>query len=177
GVANPADWDLYDAKAWNVPGLRQENLDMAKAFYLGLTGSDPQVPITQIAGCNINTATIASILTSGGQNKLSLESFEDGKQSGDGTVPGWSGFYNKADLYYIQEVHRNLPGNKNVIQAVQSLIVSGTCDLPKRIPKRKTGLFARAPITSTTAQAAVLDEKIRSGTIQDDDLSSLYFAL
>lgn len=177
GVANPANWDLYDAKAWNVPGLRQENLDMAKAFYIGLAGSDPQVPITQIAGCNINTATIANILTSGGQSKLSLESFEDGKQSGDGTVPGWSGFYNKADLYYIQEVHRNLPGNKNVIQAVQSLIVSGTCDLPKRLPKRKTGLFARAPITSTTAQAAVLDEKIRSGTIQDDDLSSLYFAL
>jgi len=177
GVANPADWDLYDAKAWDVPGLRQENLDMAKAFYLGLAGSDPQVPITQIAGCNINTATTASIQAVSGSMKLSLASFEEGKQSGDGTVPGWSGFYDKADLFYIQEVHRDLPGNKNVIQAVQSLIVSGTCDLNKRIPKRKTGLFARAPITSTTTQAAVLDEKIRSGTIQDDDLSTLYFAL
>ena len=63
-----------------------------------------------------------------------------------------------------------------VIQAVQELIQSGTCSLSQRIPKRKTGIFGRAPIVSPTAQAAVLEDKIRSGTINENDLNTLYFA-
>ncbi len=176
GVTPPADWDLYDANAWDVPGLRQENLDIAKNFHQRLAGSDPQVEIVQIAGCNINTAATASLTTANGKRSVTMTNFEEGRQSGDGTVPGWSGFYEKAQVYYVQEVHRNLPGNKQVIQAVQDIIISGTCSLNKRIPKRKTGLFARAPITSVATQAAVLDDKIRDGSIQDDDLAALYFA-
>ena len=176
GVEYPAGWDLYDASAWQVEGLRQEYLDMAKSFHQFLAKQDDQVELVQIAGCNITTSTTASIIDQGGKRKLDLTSFEEGSQSGDGTVPGCSGFYAKAQVYYIQEVHRNLPGNMNVIQAVQDLIQGGSCDLNKRIPKRKTGIFARAPIASPTAQAAVLEEKIRTGSFNDDDLSTLYFA-
>ncbi len=170
------NWDLYDAKAWDVDGLRQENLDMGKAFHQFLAKSDPQVEIVQIAGCNIATPTEASLVGQNGGRKLEITSFEEGKQSGDGTVPGWSGFYQKARLFYIQEVHRNLPGNAKVIRAVQDLIQGGDCDLNKSIPKRKTGIFARAPILSPATQAAVLEEKIRSGSIDNDDLSTLFFA-
>lgn len=175
-IEYPANWDLYDASAWNVDGLRQENLDMAKSFHQFLAKQDPQVDLVQIAGCNIATTTLASLVEQAGKRKLDLVSFEDGTQSGDGTVPGWSGFYSKARMFYIQEVHRNLPGNMKVIQAVQDLIQGGSCSLNKRIPKRKTGIFARAPIASPTAQAAVLEDKIRSGTINENDLTTLYFA-
>jgi pimeloyl-ACP methyl ester carboxylesterase len=175
-IEYPANWDLYDASAWNVEGLRQENLDLAKSFHQFLVKQDPQVDLVQIAGCNIATTTLASLVDQAGKRKLDLVSFEEGIQSGDGTVPGWSGFYAKARMFYIQEVHRNLPGNMKVIQAVQELIQSGTCGLNKRIPKRKTGIFGRAPIVSPTAQAAVLEDKIRSGTINENDLNTLYFA-
>jgi pimeloyl-ACP methyl ester carboxylesterase len=176
GVLPAADWDLYNAGAWKVDGLRQEYLDMAKSLHQFLAAHDPQVDLVQIAGCNIATATQATLTDSNGQKKLSMVSFEEGAQSGDGTVPGWSGFYEKARLFYIQEVHRDLPKNNQVIQAVQDLIQSDTCDLNKRIPRRKVGLFARAPITSPATQAAVLEDKIRAGSVDDADLDTLYFA-
>lgn len=176
-IEYPSDWDLYDATAWNVQGVRQEYLDRGRKFHETLAAGDPQVDLVQIAGCHIATMTRVKRLMDGGKSKLDPISFDEGKDSGDGTVPGWSGFYEKAHLYYIQEVHRDLPGNKKVIEAVRDLILTGTCSLNKKLPKKKTGLFARAPITSVNTQAAILEEKIEAGTINENDLSSFYFAL
>lgn len=176
GLDAPADWDLYDASAWGIQGIRQNHLDGARKFHAALAASDPQVPLIQIAGCNIDTMTRVRRVREGGKSRLEPTNFDEGKDSGDGTVPGWSGSYNKADVFYIQEVHRDLPGNKAVIQAVKSLVVDGTCELNKRIPKKKTGLFRRDTILSVDTHAAVLEEKIRSGAVNENDLTSMYFA-
>jgi pimeloyl-ACP methyl ester carboxylesterase len=172
-----ADWDLFDGAAWGVAGLRQENLDMAKGLHQFLAAQDPQVEIVQIAGCNISTLTDVQLQKSAGQpNQLGMTSHDEGDDSGDGTVPSWSANFAKAKLYFIQEVHKNLPNNMDVINAVQELLHDGSCGLPQKVPPKKTGLFARAPVISTTDQAAVLADKIRKGSINQDDLENIYFA-
>ena len=69
-IEYPANWDLYDASAWNVEGLRQENLDLAKSFHQFLAKQDPQVDVVQIAGCNIATTTMANLVDQAGKQSL-----------------------------------------------------------------------------------------------------------
>ena len=57
GRRYPADWDMYDARAWGLEGIRQDRLDAARHLYAALADSDPQLPCAQIAGCNHQTLT------------------------------------------------------------------------------------------------------------------------
>ena len=173
----PANWDLYDAKTWGIPGIKQKYLDLARKFHEFLAASDPQVELVQIAGCNIKTLTLLKRKNGAGSDPYEMIAFDEGKDSGDGTVPGWSGFYPKARMYYIQEVHRDLPGNSDVIRAVKAIARDGSCDLSQQVPKKKSGFLTRDIPLPVNTRAAVVEEKIRTGTVNEADLENFYFAL
>ncbi|GAP06633.1 lecithin:cholesterol acyltransferase [Anaerolinea thermolimosa] len=177
GNVEPANWNLYDASTWGITGIKQKYLDLARSFHESLAASDPQVELVQIAGCNIQTLTLIKRENGTGTIPYEMIAFDEGKDSGDGTVPGWSGFYPKARVYYIQEVHRNLPGNSDVIQAVKAITREGKCNLSQQVPKKKSGLIARDSPLPVNTRAAIIEEKIHSGTVTEADLENLYFAL
>ncbi|MBI4927352.1 MAG: alpha/beta fold hydrolase [Anaerolineae bacterium] len=177
GMDYPVDFDLYRAEEWGVEGIRQEYLDMARRLYGLLAVSDPQVELIQIAGCHISTMTKASLVNDAGKKKVAFTSFDEGAQSGDGTVPGWSGNFKKARLFFAQATHRDLPGNRDVINAVEGLIISGDCSLNTRIPKKKVGLFGKPGPVAPASRAAVIEDKVKDGTITSAELGDLFFAM
>jgi len=64
---------------------------------------------------------------------------KSGADSGDATVPLWSATLPGADMYYVQEVHRDLPKNSDVIDAVVDLTYGRVPDLPDTLPEPKGG--------------------------------------
>jgi hypothetical protein len=106
---------------------------------------------------------------------------EKGANSGDGTVPLWSAELPGAQVYYIQEVHRNLPSNNLVIEATLDLIQQGTCALPTELPPYKFFPFGTGvPISFDGPDGAASVEdlrvKIETGSTSQQDLEKLYFA-
>jgi hypothetical protein len=104
----------------------------------------------------------------------------EGPDGGDGTVPLWSAVLSGATVYYIQEIHRYLPRNKQVIEATLDLIEGGTPDLPMELPPLDSGwlgqLFDR-DLTPPAAEAEQLRTQVETGVISERDLSSLYLAM
>jgi len=176
GHKYPFDFDLYDASAWGLPAVQQKYLDAALRFHQALASAEPQTPVSIIAGCNVETAVGADMRKENGASQLIPEMMGEGDNSGDGTVPLWSARLPGADIYYIQEVHRNLPNNGEVIRATMELLHSDRCDLPVNLPARKKPLISFDAPFSTQVQAEDLRAKIESGTATDQDLKQLYFA-
>jgi pimeloyl-ACP methyl ester carboxylesterase len=178
GRAYAANWDLYDAAEWRWDGLRPDYLALAQRFHARLVGADPQVETVQIAGCNLDT-TIAVERTFDPGEKPRFEAIhlEEGPDAGDGTVPLWSATLPKARMYYIQERHRNLPGNGDVIKAVLALTHGDEPELPSEIPPRPTGWFGREVETpiSLDDQAFELRLRLADGTATAEDLTQFYF--
>jgi pimeloyl-ACP methyl ester carboxylesterase len=173
----PANWDLYDANAWQLKGLRQDYLDAGKGFHKFLADADPQVETIQIAGCNVETIVEMQRTTdTGDEPEYAVIRQEEGPDGGDGTVPLWSALLPGATIYYIQEVHRYLPKNKQVIQATLDLIHHGQPSLHAALPPPKAGFFARAAEEPVDLAAARLRQQIEEGTATADDLEQLYFA-
>ena len=178
GRAYAANWNLYDAAEWRWDGLRPDYLALAQRFHARLAGADPQVETVQIAGCNMGT-TIGVERTFDRDEKPQFRTIqmEEGPDAGDGTVPLWSATLPKARMYYVQEQHRNLPGNGDVIKAVLALTHSEEPDLPSQIPPRKAGWFGRgvgAPINPED-QALELRRHLADGTATAEDLAQFYF--
>ena len=170
-----ANWDLYDAAEWEMEGLRQDYLNAGAAFQKILIESDPQVPITQIAGCNLNT--IVDMQRSfGPDGKPVFQALwkEEGPDAGDGTVPLWSAVLPGADMYYIEEVHRDLPKNKKIIQATLDLIHGRAPDLDTSIPGRRE--IVERDVAPPEVDAEGLKERIEAGTATEKDLQQLFFA-
>ena len=178
GRAYAANWNLYDAAEWRWDGLRQDYLALAQRFHARLTGADPQVETVQIAGCNLDT-TVGVERTFDSNEKPRFEAIhlEEGPDAGDGTVPLWSATLPKARMFYIQERHRNLPGNGDVIKAVLALTHDDEPDLPSAIPPRQAGWFGRGVETpaSLEDQAFGLRQRLADGTVTADDLAQFYF--
>ena len=170
----PVSFDHYNAAAWGLPAVQQKYLDGAHALYQALHASDPQVPVAVIAGCNVKTLVGAGVSTAAGVTQLQPTLESEGENSGDGTVPLWSAKLPGAQVYFIQEVHRDLPNNSHVIQATLDLIHSGTCSLPQAVPPRKLFSFAEEVPVSPEVKAEDLRTKIEAGTAADQDLKSLY---
>jgi pimeloyl-ACP methyl ester carboxylesterase len=173
GYTYPADWDLYDAQAWRVSGLRQDYLDAGLRYNRFLPGHTAQVEQVMIAGCNISSATVAN-RTIGPDGKLQWDfpKASQGKESGDGTVPLWSSTSDPVlKVYYTQCVHRDLPNKGEVIQAVEQLIQSGACALPTALPAPKpTSILSWLDI-------GTLKDRLLNGTAGKDEFSQLSFAL
>ncbi len=178
GRAYAANWDLYDATAWHWAGLRPDYLALAQRFHARLIGADPQVETVQIAGCNLDT-TIAVERTFDPDDKPQFKGIhlEEGPDAGDGTVPLWSATLPKARMFYIQERHRNLPGNGDVIKAVLALTHNDEPNLPSEIPPRETGWFGRGVETPTSLdeQAFELRQHLADGTATAEELTQFYF--
>jgi pimeloyl-ACP methyl ester carboxylesterase len=172
----PVSFDLYNAAAWDLPVIQQKYLDMAHALHQALAASDPQVPMTVIAGCNISTLVSTGLeAAAAGPNLLPVQ-VEKGDHSGDGTVPLWSSQLPGARLYYIQEVHAKLPANGQVIQATLDLIQQGTCSLPDTVPAYKFFPLGTGVPVSFDGQVEDLRGKIQSGSASQQDLEKLFFA-
>jgi pimeloyl-ACP methyl ester carboxylesterase len=176
GKAYAADWDLYNASAWGVPGIQQGLLDRTRQFYNGLAKSDPQVPFVQIAGCNMDTLITVKHPAAGIMQALQGNRVTDGPDSGDGTVPLWSSLIPRAKWYYVQEKHSNMPNNRQIIQATLDLLHGDTVSLPDQLPEPRQ-FFGVSFSTPPADSAGELESKIRSGTANQDDLRQLYFAL
>jgi pimeloyl-ACP methyl ester carboxylesterase len=173
----PANWDLYDARAWQLEGLRQDYLDLGRRFHEMLAGADPQIDTIEIAGCNGDTIVAVDYTSDDdGQRQLELVRKAEGPDAGDGTVPLWSAVLPSATIYYIQEVHRNLSKNKRVIEATLELIHGGVPDLPTVIPPPDDGWLFFAPEEPVEVEAERLRQHLEEGTATADELSQLYFA-
>ncbi len=172
----PADFDLYDAMAWRMPNIQQKYLDGAKKLHLALAASDPQVPVNVIAGGNIETVLGAKLGFDRDVPKLEVLRSSNGADSGDGTVPLWSAELPGAKVYYTQVNHRDLPGNKSVIQATLDLINTGDCKLPETLPPPKPFFFEPSVSVPVDVQAEDLRAKIETGIVSEHDLKNLYFA-
>ena len=169
----PCDFDLYDAAAWPRPGIRQNGLNRGRALHKLLAASDPQVPIIQIAGYDLETL----VALRGRPDALQPVKVAQGPNSGDGTVPLWSASLSGAEMYYIRCPHAKLPRHRRVIRAVLDLARGGDADLPRRVePSRGPALVARPPITDVDAEAERLRTAIESGTITADDIEQFYLA-
>lgn len=178
GRAYPADWDLYDAAEWRWAGIRPEYLAGGRAFYAALAASDPQVETVQIAGCHLDTTVdIRRVFDAHERVRFEVLRRETGPDSGDGTVPLWSAVLPKARMYYIQEKHRDLPANRDVIAGTMALIHDGAPDLAETLPERKTGFFGRdvQGVADLDAEAEALRQRLAQGTATEQDLAQLYF--
>ena len=128
-IPYPVDkgWDLYSASSWHPPKVLQQRLDDARELHQLLRDSKSQVPLVEIAGCNVKTAV--GVQRNGKSFKLICES--EGPNSGDGTIPLWSTRPPRGTRYLIHQNHSGLPKDRQVQRAVMSLIRGETnIDLP-----------------------------------------------
>ena len=77
-------------------------------------------------------------------------------------------------MYYIEEVHRDLPKNKKIIQATLDLIHGRTPDLDTSIPGRRA--IVERELAPAEIDAEGLKERIEAGTATEKDLQQLFFA-
>jgi pimeloyl-ACP methyl ester carboxylesterase len=178
GQAYPANWDLYAAADWRMDGIRQDYLDAGRRFHELLAKAGPQVDVVQIAGCHLDTVVaVQRSFTPDGKSQYELTRVGQGPDGGDGTVPLWSAILPGARMYYIQEVHRDLVKNDQVIQATLDLIHGGAPQLPTQLPPPKTGWFGRDVVPPPELEAKRLRSRLEQGTASQQDLSLLYLGL
>lgn len=178
----PANWDLYDAAAWRLEGIRQDYLNAGRQLHELLASSDPQVDIIEIAGCHVDT--VVEVRRNFGPDEkpqYELIRQHEGPDAGDGTVPLWSAILPSATVYYIQQVHRYLPKNNQVIEATLDLIHDGTPNLPTKLPPRGTGLLGqllgRDMLAPVDVEAERLRARLEEGTADGEDLYLLSLGL
>ncbi len=175
----PANWDLYDATAWGEAPVRQRFLDDARHLHALLAAADPQVEITQIAGCNQRTPTDIRLPApdeaSDEPIELGLVVQDAGPDAGDELVPLWSTQAPGVATYYVDESHYALPANDHVLAAVLALIHGEPCPLPDA-PPQPSGILRSLRATSLMQQVAEIKEHIEAGNLRREDLVKLLFA-
>lgn len=171
------NFDVYDERAWRLASVRQDFLDGGKRLHELLAGADHPVPTIQIAGCHMETITDVEMqFDRDDRPRLDIVRTKTGADSGDATVPLWSATLPGADMYYVQEVHRDLPKNSDVIDAVVDLVYGRVPDLPDTLPEPKGGLFGSRPVTgSPEMEAQKLRQRLEDGTATEEDMQKLFF--
>lgn len=170
----PVSFDLYDARAWPVPGIPQHHLDTGYALHRLLAGVQPPVPVYQIAGCNLPT-NIALNLQDG---RLIPAVGSRGQDSGDGTVALWSAQLLAGPNYYASKVkHLKLPAEDSVMTAILALARGDNPDLPTTVPvvRSRSAAAPPTPPIDPDVEAERLRAAIEAGTLSLDDVQSLYF--
>ena len=142
GRPYPANFDVYKASEWRLEGVRQDYLDGGRQFHELLADHAHPVEMIEIAGCHLETKTDVA-LNSGSNDRpvLNVVTQDEGPDSGDSTVPLYSAVLPGATMYYIQEKHRYLPRNDDVIEATLDLIYDRKSTLPTKLPKPEHGIF------------------------------------
>jgi len=175
----PINWDLYDATAWPADDIRPDYLRRGCEFHRSLARADPQVETIQIAGCHVDTPVAVRRIP--GQNSSEIEIIRRGRgpESGDGTVPLWSAVHPGIKTCYIQQRHRNLPADGDVIAAVVELIHGGQPDLSFELPPAKGGLLGLSvrEVGEPALDAAGLRRRLQTGAASAEDWGMLYFAV
>jgi pimeloyl-ACP methyl ester carboxylesterase len=177
----PCNWDLYDAHAWGVPGVRQDYLDEAWRFHQLLANADPQVETVQIAGCHQETVTdVWHAPAAEGQPaaetpRYTLVCQEGGEDSGDGLVPLWSAYRAGRPTYFAEAEHSALPGDPRVLSALLELVHDGTPELPDVLPE-PSGVLQRLAETPLAQQVSELRRRFEQGRFSRDDLRRMLFA-
>ncbi|HSJ57778.1 MAG TPA: alpha/beta fold hydrolase [Anaerolineae bacterium] len=176
----PADWDLYDAAAWRLEGIRQDYLDLARRFHelLSRRQEAAQVEIVQFAGCHVQTLVeVQHRFTHGERLELAPIWIDEGADSGDGTVPLWSSILPGATIYYVQDQHRALAKNRDVLRGTLDVIHDGHARLPTELPEPERGWLRRDAPVPADVEAAHLRLRLELGSADEEDLSKLFFAL
>ncbi len=173
----PANFDVYDARQWRLEGVRQDYLDAGRRFHELLANFDHPVETIQIAGCHLETKVdVALGFDARERPSLQIITQSEGPDSGDATVPLYSGVLPGAQIYYIQEVHRYLPRNEQVIQATIDLIYGRTPDLATELPQPKGGFLGLLrDVGDPEAEAQRLRQRLTDGVATEQDLEQLYF--
>jgi hypothetical protein len=134
--------------------------------------------MVEIAGCNEDTVVdVARSVDPDGEPIYHLSRKGEGADAGDSTVPLWSAILPGATIYYVEEVHRDLPKNREVIDATLDVIYDRPVRLPTSIPTRRAMVADRPSPLPAETEAERLRQRIEAGTANEADLALLYFAL
>jgi len=175
----PVNWDLYDARAWGLPCVRQTHLNAARRYHDLVTQPGPDVPLYQIAGCHRRTAIDvwrALDHEDGDESPPPTVVFqENGEDSGDDLVPLWSSRLEGVETYYVQESHSLLPGNSQVLDAVIDLVYEDKPALPNALPE-PVALGPLGARGSLLTQVAELRQHIANGELSRHDIARVSFA-
>ncbi|MBN1401086.1 MAG: alpha/beta fold hydrolase [Anaerolineae bacterium] len=187
--AYPADWDLYDAAAWRLPGIRQDYLDDGRRLWQALATLSPDerrvngdegtpVEMIEIAGCNQRTLTDVWQALNDDEHdaapQFMLVHQEAGDDAGDDTVPLWSTRAPGVQTYYVEEHHQALCSNEQVLDGILDLIGEEPLQLPSAPPAPR-GVIKRLRTTPVAQQAAQLRERFANGDFTREDLLRLFF--
>ncbi len=177
GRSYPVDFDVYDAREWRTAGMRQDYLDAGRRFHELLADFDHPVETIEIAGCHVDTVVeVRRSFDAGDRPQLEIVRQDKGPDSGDATVPLWSARLPGATMYYVEQVHRYLPRNDDVLQATVDLVYGHTPSLPTELPKPKGGLLGLFRATGSPEQLAErLAADVANGTLSAEDLELMYF--
>lgn len=177
GRPYPANFDIYDARQWRLEGVRQDYLDASRRFHELLADFDHPVEIIQIAGCHLETKTdVALGMDARERPTLEVITQSEGPDSGDATVPLYSARLPGAQMYYIQEVHRYLPRNDQVIQATIDLIYGRRPDLPTELPRPKGGFLDHfRAVGDPETEAERLRQRLAAGVATEQDMEQFFF--
>jgi pimeloyl-ACP methyl ester carboxylesterase len=173
----PANFAIYDAREWRLEGVRQDYLDAGQRFHELLADFDHPVETIQIAGCHMETKVDVTLgFDERERPSLQILTQSEGPDSGDATVPLYSGVLPGAQMYYVQEIHRYLPRNKQVIQATIDLIYGRTPHLPTQLPQPQGGFLGLfRSVGDPEAEAERLRQRLADGVATEQDLEQLYF--
>lgn len=177
GRPYPANFDVYDARQWRLDGVRQDYLDASRRFHELLADFDHPVEIIQIAGCHMETKTdVALNIDARERPSLEVSTQSEGPDSGDATVPLYSARLPGATMYYIQEIHRYLPRNDQVIQATLDLIYGRTPSLPTQLPRPKSGFLDHfRAVGDPEDEAERLRQRLADGVVTEQDMEQFFF--
>jgi pimeloyl-ACP methyl ester carboxylesterase len=175
----PVNWDLYDATDWPADDIRPDYLCRGCEFHRSLARGDPQVETIQIAGCHVDTPVAVRRVPDQDAWQIEIIRRDRGPESGDGTVPLWSAVHPGFTTYFIQQRHRNLPADGDVIAAVLELIHGGQPDLPVELPPAKGGFLGLGVrgVGEPALDAAGLRRRLQTGAASAEDWGMLYFAV
>jgi hypothetical protein len=169
----PFDWDLYDARAWPLAGVRQSHLDSARALHELLADADPQLDMVNFAGCHQTTVT-AIKRSALPEIEVETVSFDTGEHSGDRQVPLWSAQAANVTTYYVEEDHIMLASNKSVLADITALL-SGEQPRLRTEPPLPGGLAALRRSLPLAQQLADIRDHIDSGALTRLDIDKLFF--
>ncbi|MHB1357422.1 MAG: alpha/beta hydrolase [Anaerolineae bacterium] len=173
--AYPANWDLYDARAWGLPEMHQHHLDAAVRLHQLLASSDPQFPLFQIAGCNLMTMTDIQLTQIVASPTFTPIYKQNGDEGGDDTVPLYSAWDKHSNTFFVTEHHQHIPGNSLVRQAVLDLIYERQPSLPITPVAKSEGLAGMLSTNTIVQQVQELRQRFEKGTFNRDDLAKLFF--
>lgn len=173
--AYPVNWNLYDAQAWGLPHVHQQHLDTAVKQHQLLARSDPQIPLYQIAGCNLMTMTDIRLTTADTAPGFTPIYHQSGDEGGDDTVPLYSAWDQQIKTYFVTEHHQHIPGNPIVRRAVLDLIHDRQPNLPGTPVAEPESLVSKLNTSPLVQQVQELRQRFEKGTFSRDDLAKLFF--